>query len=370
MTSSVYSLATRAIQANERLYPGYFAMVMATGIVSTALYFRDYRALSQVLFWIDLIAYPLLTAATVLRGIRFGSRLWADLTNPAIAFTFFTFVAGSNVLGVQLFLREYRAAAIALWLVGLVAWLVLGYFSFCVLIFANKRPAAEVVNASWLIAIVGTQSVAVLGALLSPGFGGALAQTVFLAAYGLWGIGIAFYGIVIVLVIQRLFFAPLNPEEMLPPYWIILGATAISALAGTNLLAATPHAPFLLSTRPMLEGITLLLWAWSSWWIPMLALFGLWRHAIRKTPIVYHPAYWSLVFPLGMYTVATHRLAAVMNLSPLRAIPGVMVWIAFLAWGLTMLGLLRSLARSIVQDTSQDAEAPLRGKPERASIHD
>ncbi|HZO91081.1 MAG TPA: tellurite resistance/C4-dicarboxylate transporter family protein [Chthonomonadaceae bacterium] len=341
-------LAERIERANAGMYPGYFALVMATGIVSTALFLEGVRVVSQLLLWINLAAYPVLIAATARRGVRYGAKLWADLSNPQTVFTFFTFVAASDVLGVQLFLRGYRAPALGLWLVALIAWLFLGYFSFGVLVFTNTRSATEVLNASWLIAVVGTQSIAVLGALLAPDFG-PYAQPVFMAVYGLWGIGIALYGIFITLIAYRLFFARLDPGEMLPPYWIILGATAISALAGTNLVAAAPQMPFLAATRPLLMGVTLLLWAWSSWWIPMLALFGLWRHGVHKVPLTYHPAYWSLVFPLGMYTVATYRLAAVLHLPALKSIPAVMVWVALLAWGLTALGLIRSFARGLGQ---------------------
>src|SRR5579884_2907690 len=98
-------LAERIERANAGMYPGYFALVMATGIVSTALFLEGVRVVSQLLLWINLAAYPVLIAATARRGVRYGAKLWADLSNPQTVFTFFTFVAASDVLGVQLFLR-------------------------------------------------------------------------------------------------------------------------------------------------------------------------------------------------------------------------------------------------------------------------
>ena len=165
MTTLIRRLADRGFATNEKLYSGYFAMVMATGIVSTALYFQKMRDLSQWLFWINLIAYPVLIGATVHRALRFGAKLWADLTNASTQFMFFTFVAGSSVLGVQFLLRGYRTPALTLWIVASVCCLALSYFCFSTLTFVNTRPLAEVVNASWLILIVGTQSVTVLGAI-------------------------------------------------------------------------------------------------------------------------------------------------------------------------------------------------------------
>lgn len=46
--------------------------------------------------------------------------------------------------------------------------------------------------------------------------------------------------------------------------------------------------------------MSLLLWAWATWWIPLLVIFGVWRHLVHCQPLRYHPMYWSLVFPLGM----------------------------------------------------------------------
>jgi tellurite resistance protein TehA-like permease len=249
---------------------------------------------------------------------------------------------------VQCFVRGYEAPALALWMTALISWLLLTYFSFGMLTFTNTRPIGEVMNASWLVAIVGTQSLTVLGALLARQFGGG-SDALLLFVFSLWSIGVALYGIFITLIIYRLFFQKLDPRDMLPPYWIILGATAISALAGANLLAAAPSTAFLDRLTPLLEGVTLALWAWSSWWIPTLVVFGIWRHAICRVPITYHPGYWSLVFPLGMYTVATYRVALVMHLSFLNGIPAVMVWVALAAWTATMAGLVRSSGRAVAE---------------------
>ena len=99
--------------------------------------------------------------------------------------------------------------------------------------------------------------------------------------------------------------------------------------------------------HPFVDGTTLLLWAWATWWLPLLVIFGVWRHVVPRHPIVYHPAYWSLVFPLGMYTLATYRLGLAADFHPLEAIPRVMVWIAFASWLAAMLGALGSARRAL-----------------------
>src|ERR1017187_10913512 len=81
----------------ETLYPGCFALVMATGIISNALFFEGYRDSADALFAVNLVAYPCLVLLTVLRFAWFSRALWADLINPRLVFSFFTIVAGTDV---------------------------------------------------------------------------------------------------------------------------------------------------------------------------------------------------------------------------------------------------------------------------------
>jgi hypothetical protein len=74
-------------------------------------------------------------------------------------------------------------------------------------------------------------------------------------------------------------------------------------------------------------------------------VFWIWRHLVRRLPITYHPMYWSLVFPLGMYTVATYRLSVAADLAVLKAVPQVTLWVALAVWSLTMAGLVGALFR-------------------------
>jgi tellurite resistance protein TehA-like permease len=353
------------------MYPGYFAMVMATGILSNALLLLGYRGLSQSLFWVNVIAYPVLITATLFRLVCFRSDLWGDLTDPKLVFSFFTFVAGTSVLGVQCLLRQYDLAARVLWLTALFAWVLLGYFSFTVLTFVNTRRGVDVVHGGWLIAIVGTQSIVLLGTFLAPGWGD-LSPVAFFGVHCLWGIGVALYGIFMTLFSYRIFFARLEPTDLNPLFWVVMGAAAISTNAGSALIDSSPTLPFLTSLRPFMQGATLILWAWSTWWIPLLIVFWVRRHWVCRLPVTYHPMYWSMVFPIGMYTVATYRLSLAADLPALKAIPQITLWAALAIWILTMLGLVRSVfARdtdlatangSLVPEVARSPDAALPGR--------
>jgi tellurite resistance protein TehA-like permease len=76
----------------------------------------------------------------------------------------------------------------------------------------------------------------------------------------------------------------------------------------------------------------------------MLLILGIWRHAYRRFPLRYDPLYWGAVFPLGMYTVCTGRLARAVDAPYLFLIARGFIWVAFAAWLLAALGLAARLA--------------------------
>jgi len=329
-----------------QLFPGYFALVMATGIISNTLFLEGRRGLSDVMFGVNLLAFPWLLLLSVLRAARYPRRMWADLTNPRLVFAFFTLIAAADVLGLGFNLRGQGAVALGLWLFALATWVLLIYFSFAVLTFLNTAHGANVVHGGWLIAIVGTQSLVILGTAVGPRTAGA-AAAVFVLIHMLWGVGLALYGIFITLFAYRIFFFDIGVDDITPLLWVVMGAAAISANAGSTLILTHNGVPFLMSMRPFIDGVTLTMWAWASWWIPLLALFGFWKHGVRGVPIRYTPMLWSLVFPLGMYALASLRLSLAAEFPPLHAVAQAMVWVALGAWSLTALGLLVSVAADL-----------------------
>jgi tellurite resistance protein TehA-like permease len=318
----------------ERLFPGYFALIMATGIISNTLWFQGRHGLSDGLFAIDALALPWLAAMTLARAARFPRAFWRDLTDPRLVFAFFTIVAASDVFGVGLDLRGFGSAALALWAFALATWVALIYFSFAVLTFLNTARGAQVVHGGWLIAIVGTESLVILGSALARGEG-ALAPSIFVLIHMLWAVGLGLYGIFITLFAYRIFFFDIAEEDLTPLLWVVMGAAAISANAGSMLVLTPNPVPFLISMRPFIEGVTLAMWGWATWWIPLLVLFGAWKHLARRAPLRYTPMLWSVVFPLGMYALASLRLSLAAEFAPLRRVADAMVWVALGAWLLT-----------------------------------
>ncbi len=327
------------------LYPGCFALVMATGIISNALFFEGFRGWADVLFAVNLIAYPVLVIATIIRLVRHTRACWADLINPRLVFSFFTIVAGTDVLGVAINLRGFATIALLMWLFALAAWFVLIYFSFGVLVFLNTAHGTNVVHGGWLIAIVGTESLVILGTIVAPTTGG-FGPAIFVLIHMLWGVGLGLYGIFVTLFAYRIFFFDVEPDDITPLLWVVMGAAAITTNAGSTLILNESGMPFLHSMRPFIDGVTLIMWAWATWWIPLLLLFGIWKHGVCRVPITYTPMFWSLVFPLGMYALASLRLSLATDFPPLRSISDAMVWIALAAWAATGFGFVSASWRS------------------------
>jgi tellurite resistance protein TehA-like permease len=339
------------------LFPGYFAMVMATGIIAVAASQQDVEWLADALYVVTAAAYGALFALFVLRAIRYRTLFAADLTNHAKGFAFLTTVAGTNVLGAaSVVIHGWYGLAWGLWWASLVLWAGFLYATLIAVVIAPGKPGLQSgINGSWFLLTVATESIAVLAALLLARDGG---DTLAFAALAAFTLGLVLYVIVMTMVFLRWTFLELDPTEADPPAWIAAGAVAITVLAGSNLLLAAPASPRLDRVAPFIEGVVVLAWATATFWFPLMLAIGLWRHAVRRVPLRYHPSYWALVFPLGMYSAATFRMRAAIDLGALAWLPKLALAAALAAWLATAFGLAHGIVRGGVALSRRRTSSP------------
>ncbi len=324
--------------------PAYFALVMATGIVSIASGFLGFSLIARVLFAINLAAYVMIWALQLGRLFRHPRRMLADLASHDRGAGFLTVVAATAMVGSEFHLRlGADSVALALWFFAIGLWVVLLNAWFAAAVMVDPKPTLDRgIDGSWFLLTVSTQSIAVLGTYIANQF--PVPEQVIFVCLAFYMLGAMFYLWVIGLVLLRWLFFPMERKEAFSPnYWINSGAMAITTLAGARLIATT--SAHVASLAHFLTAFNLLFWATASWWIPLLFLVNAWRLFVERFPLRYEPGYWSMVFPLGMYVACTWAYAQSADMPFLKPIARGGIFVAWATWALTTLGMLKAFVR-------------------------
>lgn len=321
-------------------FPGYFAFVMATGIVSLAAHLHGKQRIALGMFWLNIAGYVALWLLSFLRFTWFRARFIEDLTHHSRGAAFLTKAAATCILGSQFaLLTHWMSIARVLWFFGLVLGLLLSYTFFAAITSCEPKPSLEAgINGAWLLVIVAMEAISVLGTTVARSMPST--QIVLFVCLATFLVGAMLYVFFATLILYRWMFFSMQPEKLTPDYWIDMGALAITTLAGALLLQAGGLWSFLDRLAPFLLGATLFFWATATWWIPLLLVLELWRHLRGRIPLNYGPEYWALVFPLGMYAVATFTLVKVTGLAFLNGMAGFFTYTALFAWVIVFIGLL------------------------------
>jgi tellurite resistance protein TehA-like permease len=149
----------------------------------------------------------------------------------------------------------------------------------------------------------------------------------------------AFVVLMVAVVIQLVLFRPSvaagfrDPSRVFGLFAIAAGMDVLGirlAAAGHPLATAilAGLAAVVRATAGFVEGFSFALWAFGTWWIPLLAVLGFWRHVRHRWPLSYEPTLWSVVFPLGMYSVATLTFGKVTRLAFMAPLSRFILWAA------------------------------------------
>ncbi|WP_313812704.1 tellurite resistance/C4-dicarboxylate transporter family protein [Glutamicibacter sp.] len=324
----------------EHLSPGYFALVMGTGIISVGLHDVGQEAISLVLLAIAAISYVLLWVLYIWRAIAYREAMLADLRAPDIAFAYFTVVAGTGVLAVRLGAGGWMDLSFPLVLFAATLWFVFGYLlPWQVLMTRDGRPILARTNGTWFIWAVSSQSVAIGMSVIQP-YVTSGKYLIGLLAVMSWSVGVALYVGIAVLVLLRVVHFGITPKEFEPPYWVSMGAMAIAVVAGSKIVEME-STPMIDATRLLIAATVAMFWSFCVWLIPMLIGAGIWRHLVHKVPLKYVPTLWSIVFPLGMFSVASINLGRVDQLPVVEAVGHGALVVALIVWCIVFVAMLR-----------------------------
>ncbi|OBK74499.1 C4-dicarboxylate ABC transporter [Mycobacterium sp. 1274761.0] len=286
--------------------PDGFAAVMATGIVSIAAADHGFGRLSFALAVIGVVGLAVLV---VLCAGTWRRESWS-LRDVDTAVGLLTYVAACCVLAARF--SEYRWIVLVLGGLALQGWVSLLPF---------------VVRGLWRLRWVGLRNHA-RGAwqLVSVSTSGLV--IVFVAGgnvfwpFVLWPLALCCYVAVAALVGWRAAADPSARRNVPADHWILMGGTAIAALAGEHLHAALYPGPIADAVR----AVTIVTWVAATVQIVPLVIVG-WRAVIA----------WPAVFPLGMYGAATHAIAQETGWRVLPQVSLAFTWIALALWTVTLL---------------------------------
>jgi hypothetical protein len=134
-------------------------------------------------------------------------------------------------------LTAHQGVAAALWIGAAIAWAGLIYCPFALAIKPAKPLLGSGLDGGWLLIVVGRGALAISATRAVRSL--TMPEPLVLASLCLFALGIAFYLILLMLIVYRWLFWPVSPDQFVPSYWINRGAAAITALAGARLLRSS-----------------------------------------------------------------------------------------------------------------------------------
>ena len=288
--------------------PAAGAAVMATGIISVGLSLTGYETLSRIALVLAGAAWLALAADFVARLVRDRARWLAEAGTPGAL----TAVAATTVLGTRLSALGWLGPAEALLALAAVLWP--GLLIVVVRHWRRRMPGAV------FLGCVATQGLAVLGATLAAAVG---TEWLAHAALVLFWLGIVLYGVALLRFDLR------QVTTGAGDHWVAGGALAISALAGSKLVAAHHANPYLWNDddNGVLRAVTTALLVLDlAWYFVLFAAELGWprpHYDVRR---------WSTVFPMGMTAVATLSVGTVLGVGWLSGPGQALLWIAVAVW--------------------------------------
>ncbi|CAM3836602.1 TDT family transporter [Pseudomonas wadenswilerensis] len=308
--------------------PNWFAATMGTGVLALALAQVDVpglHALAESLWLLTIGLFVLFTLLYTARWVLFFDEARRIFAHSTVSMFF-----GTIPMGLATILNGCLVFGINRWGEGILPWVEalwwfdVGLALLCgvaipYLMFTRQEHSIDQMTAVWLLPVVAAEVAAASGGLLAPHLVDAHAQfQVLITSYVLWAVSLPVAFSILTILMLRMALHKLPQANMAASSWLALGPIGTGAL-GMLLLGADAPAIFaangLGNLGEVARGLGLIagivLWGAGLWWLLTAVLITL-RYIRHGMP--FNLGWWGFTFPLGVYTLATLKLAAWLGL--------------------------------------------------------
>lgn len=338
----------RALEAIRQFTPNWFAATMGTGVLALALAqlpvaIPGLHAVAEGLWLFNIFLFVLFTGMYAARWVLFFDEARRIFGHSTVSMFF-----GTIPMGLATIINGFLLFGLPRWGDGVIHiaevlwWLDVAMSLACgvlipYMMFTRQEHSIDQMTAVWLLPVVAAEVAAASGGLLAPHLAEAHSQLVVLVtSYVLWAFSLPVAFSILTILLLRMALHKLPHENMAASSWLALGPIGTGAL-GMLLLGADAPAIFAANGLPgigdiaaglgLVAGITL--WGFGLWWMLIAVLI---TARYLRAGIPFNLGWWGFTFPLGVYSLATLKLASTLHLTFFSVFGCVLVTILAVMW--------------------------------------
>lgn len=342
------SLLPRPLEAIRQFTPNWFAATMGTGVLALALVqvpvaIPGLHAIAESLWLFNIFLFVLFTGLYAARWVLFFDEARRIFGHSTVSMFF-----GTIPMGLATIINGFLVFGLPRWGDGVIQvaeilwWLDVAMSLACgvlipYMMFTRQEHSIDQMTAVWLLPVVAAEVAAASGGLLAPHLAEAHSQLVVLVtSYVLWAFSLPVAFSILTILLLRMALHKLPHENMAASSWLALGPIGTGAL-GMLLLGADAPAIFAANGLPgigeiaaglgLVAGITL--WGFGLWWMLIAVLITV---RYLRAGIPFNLGWWGFTFPLGVYSLATLKLASTLNLTFFSVFGCVLVALLAVMW--------------------------------------
>lgn len=335
-------------EAIRQFTPNWFAATMGTGVLALALAqlpvaMPALHAFAEALWLFNIALFLLFTAVYTARWVLFFDEARRIFGHSTVSMFF-----GTIPMGLATIINGFLVFGLPRWGEGVIHvaevlwWLDVAMSLACgvlipYMMFTRQEHSIDQMTAVWLLPVVAAEVAAASGGLLAPHLVDAHSQLVVLVtSYVLWAFSLPVAFSILTILLLRMALHKLPHENMAASSWLALGPIGTGAL---GMLVLGGDAPLIFAANGMpgvgeiaaglglVAGITL--WGFGLWWM-LMALLITGRYL--RAGIPFNLGWWGFTFPLGVYSLATLKLASTLNLMFFSVFGCVLVALLAVMW--------------------------------------